>query len=630
MFLKRGVAGGILFLFFLLPLWAEENPPIYLGEIVVRPEKEVPSVIELTAGEIEIKNAHTVAEALESLEGIFVSVGTKNEPDIALRGISQEKVLILIDGVPLSSPYYGYVDLSQIPVENIAKIKVIKGPSSPLYGVNASGGVINILTSEPKLEPLTRARFTLANYNTRHYILTHAQTLGKFNCSLSGSHRESRGFPLSADFKEEVNEGGGKRENSDYKISAFSLKLGLKPEEERSLALFFNYLNNEKGVPPHTRESKPRYWRFPRWKRWTLALLGEKKFSPEFSLRGRAFYDKYDNILKSYDDSTYTTQDTKYAFTSTYDDYGVGASIHPSFTWGDSHLLKAGLHFKKDVHKEQGDSGQPWEEYKSRTYSLALENEFGPGGNLSFSLGAGYDFFDSEDKYVSTPNFYLKAGSRLSKSDLAWISFARKSRFPTLHQLYSTRSGNLNLEEERSYNYELGLEHRWTGRAKGSLTCFLSQVRDLIRREGKYDPYLNIARANFQGMEGKLQVQINRYLQAALGYTYLKAREKTDSREERLPYTPEQEAYFRLSYSAPSGFSCHLTTSYVGRRCWYDNDVRNELDDYWLWKARISRKLAENWELFISLDNLLDENYEEEEGFPQAGRTIWVGLKSKF
>jgi len=239
------------------------------------------------------------------------------------------------------------------------------------------------LTSEPGLEALTRARMSLANYDTRHYILTHTQTLGKFNCSVSGSYRESQGFPLPE---------GGKRENSDYKMNSFSLKLGLRPEEERSLTLFFNYLNNEKGIPPHTAESKPRYWRFPEWKRWTLALLGEKKPSSQLSLRGRIFYDKYDNILKSYDDSTYTTQDSKYAFTSTYDDYGVGASLHPSFTWGDSNLLKAGLHFKKDVHKEQDDSGQPWEEYESATYSLALENEFKPKGNLSFSLGAGYDF----------------------------------------------------------------------------------------------------------------------------------------------------------------------------------------------------------------------------------------------
>ena len=631
---------------FLPPVLAEEDYVYYLGEVVVTADRErglaSPSVIEITSADIEMKNAKTVAEVLDGLPGVFVSVGAKNEPDIKLRGISQDKILVLIDGFPVSGPYYGYVNLNQIPTENIAKIKVIKGPASVLYGANFLGGVINIITKPAVSKPCTMLGLNVSEYDTLHYEFTHSQTRqlgnltdkssGKLSLLASGSFRRSDGFALSGDFETKENEDGGKRENSDYERKAFFFKTGFEPDDESSFALSFDYIDNEEGIPYHTASSKPRYWRFPEWKKWNLALMGEVNpvSSPAVSLRGGIFYDKYDNILKSYDDAELLTQTQKYAFTSTYDDYAVGGNFYPAVFCGDRHLLKGALHFKADVHNEQPDADEAWEEYRASTYSIGVEDEIDLKKNLYLTIGGSFDGFHIDERDMDSPDFYLRTNYDVDSTSQYWIALSQKSRFPTLHQLYSSYSGNLDLKEEKALNSELGMTHCWTEKIKTTFTLFANRVDDLIEREGKHEPYMNVAEAAFEGIETEFEMGLNKYNKFILGYTYLSAKEKDGYAERRLRYTPEHEASAKLKGNTERGLSYCLSAFYVGSRCWYDEDIQEKLSHYWLINGRISQGIGRHYEVFISVDNLLDENYEKEDGFPQPGRTIWLGMKSKF
>ncbi|MFH0725014.1 MAG: Plug domain-containing protein [Pseudomonadota bacterium] len=144
----------------LLPLagaWAENVPqdyqPFSLGEVVVsadRPDKEGPATIaKVTAEDIERQNATNLGEALKLVPGVFFRQGRSKEGYyVTMRGFEQENILILLDGIPIGVPYEGLVNLADIPVQNISEIKVIKGNASVLYGPNAMGGVINIITKK--------------------------------------------------------------------------------------------------------------------------------------------------------------------------------------------------------------------------------------------------------------------------------------------------------------------------------------------------------------------------------------------------------------------------------------------------------------------------------------------------
>jgi len=134
---------------------SKDNTGTYtLGEVVVTGEQEgveaIGTVKEITAEDIESKNARTLNEALELLPGLDVRTGAQGIPRINLRGLRSRHVVLLLNGIPFNSTYDGQFDPSIIPVANIAKIKVSYGTHSVLYGQGGLGGVINIITKKGK------------------------------------------------------------------------------------------------------------------------------------------------------------------------------------------------------------------------------------------------------------------------------------------------------------------------------------------------------------------------------------------------------------------------------------------------------------------------------------------------
>ena len=168
-----------VFVLFLFNIgWAEESATkparefeVYnLGEVVVSAEnarvKEVAVVNEITAEDIKATNSKTLAEALFSAPGVRVTTGAKNAPNVSIHGFAQHRILVLIDGVPYYETRYGSLDLNQIPTENIAKIEITKGAASVLYGANALGGVVNVITKKPSGKPYTSASFEFSENDT--------------------------------------------------------------------------------------------------------------------------------------------------------------------------------------------------------------------------------------------------------------------------------------------------------------------------------------------------------------------------------------------------------------------------------------------------------------------------------
>ena len=133
----------------------EKNAGVYtLGEVVVSARQDVVetagTVREVTAEEIQNKDARTLDQALQLLPGVEIRTGAEGTPRVDIRGFRSRHVLLLLDGVPLNSTYDGQFDPSIIPTENIAKIKVSYGANSVLYGQGGMGGVINIITKKGK------------------------------------------------------------------------------------------------------------------------------------------------------------------------------------------------------------------------------------------------------------------------------------------------------------------------------------------------------------------------------------------------------------------------------------------------------------------------------------------------
>ncbi len=401
----------------------EKRPDIQLFEVVVvtaeLEQQESPTTItEITAEEIQGRTVNNLGEALELLPGVhFRLARSKNEQQVTVRGFEQEKVLILMDGIPVSIPYEGQLNLADIPAQNIARIRLIRGVSSSLYGANGMGGVINIITRHGEEQPHFSAQYEGSQYATHHIQVGHGWKKGPFSYYGAFSHRESNGYPLPGTFTlpETVLDSMARapsnpssipnapippdeksRDNGDYTRNAFTFTGMVDLNSRNTLGLSFEHYDNQYGAPPVPiyREHRrgffyfPRYWRFTDWNRSMINVLEESRISDSLTIKSRFFYDMYDNLLDIYDDPSYTTQNRigPPSGSSLYDDYDVGFSVYGYWKGIPRSELRAALNYRRDVHRDTF-AGGPTERLSADTWSIGIEDEIELSHKLSITPG---------------------------------------------------------------------------------------------------------------------------------------------------------------------------------------------------------------------------------------------------
>jgi iron complex outermembrane receptor protein len=693
---KKAVSSSFILLFVLTLFsvaWSEEDTGVKgseeyevfnLGEIYVTAEKlpaskEVTVTATISAEDIKATNSRTVAEALTYIPGVIVSGGRKNQPNIQIRGLDQSRALILIDGVPYYETNYGKLDLNQIPVDNIAKIEVTKGDSSVLYGPNALAGVVNIITKKPSDKPTAEAFLEVGENATSKLSLSHGMKVGIFNYWLNYAHQESNGWRMSDDFEPKtgtitrkpgpttgvVLEDGGFRNNSDFKTDSFWAKIGLEPDSDSEYYLNFHYIAKEKGVPPSTitenifpdRPAFSGFSRITRYDDWGIDLSGQQKIIDQLTLKGKLFYHNHVDDYTSFSDQTY---DNAIAI-SRYKDYLVGGAITTDIVPVQWDIIRLAFNYRGDSHKERDDSYLPFAESFSYTGSVSLENEFNRIKNLSVVAGVGYDWFrvteagrnitdkntgnfvrqDDLDKPGTMDGFNPMIGVTYSLSDTTRLfgSTARKVRFPTLSQLYSTKSGNTELTAEKSINYTLGITQSFGSIATGELAFFYYDISDFISRDapGTEGIYRNYAKIGLAGFELSGEVYPMKDLILKLGYTYNNARDRSEDRvTDNVTFVPEHKVDLGLKYTVPYIITLiDLTGVYVSES--YNqlptpqkpDQETIKTGDYFIMNARISKSFLKRYEAYLAINNIFDSDYESEYGFPGLGRNFYVGVSVK-
>lgn len=471
---------------------AEIENSFELGEIIVIGEQSDVSDIGISQTishkDIEATNSSTLADALKFVPGITMTRGRKNEPEISVHGFGQEKTLFLIDGIPYYETYYGKLNLDQISADIISKIEVSKNAPSVLYGANAQIAVINVITKKGSKKPSFSLTAQIGENSTYTTSLSHGNQVGAVNYWLSCLHEESDGWRLSNDFEPEeakgvrrwmkkdgVHENGGFRVNSDYKKDRLWARVGVAPSVDSEYFVSFHMMDSESGHPFATHEYKvftrkgdspgfSTFSRFEDYSDWGIDLSGKQVVSDLITLRGKLFYHDHEDVYVSYDGPDLENAIAK----SSYNDDFAGLSFFTDFSFAKWHNGHFSLHYKGDSHEGREDEYLPYNECESETGSLGTEHEFFTKFGLSMYAGIAYDWFkvnEAEDYEFDDDDNFI--GQReLATSDtkdeinpmigFTWEidqtklygSIARKTRFPTLHQLYSSRSGNPELSAE--------------------------------------------------------------------------------------------------------------------------------------------------------------------------------------
>ncbi len=660
-------AGAFLAAAFTATAYAQESDVYDLGEIVVTSGQiSAPvftTVDEITAQQIAETGAKTVAEALDYTAGIRMTVGGKDEPDVRIRNFKQSKVLILVDGIPVSTPYYGYLDLNQLPIDNVAKITVTKGLASSLYGANTLGGVINIVTTKPKTG-VSYGKLAVrgSENNTMEYKADYNVGGAKRYYSVSASSSESDGFE-KAD--------GTARINTDYDKKNASIKYGILGSGNNEYAVSINYTDNEKGLPiqdvasPQKIAMSP-YARFTEWKSWTMDLSGQQQLTKMAGLKEKIYYHKFDNTLVNYTDNTFSTIGSNASgnqYISIYDDYTAGLRLISDLAMSKNHTLSLAASITEDSHKSQSATDVPWEEFVTQTTSLAAESNIVLSQRLAFQFGADYDTYIKKDAYalnssaasVATMLSTAKTNAGANKSALNTqfgisitpdsdntirFSIGKKTRFPTMMELYSYSKGNPDLREQKNMLYELGIEHKYSDNLALNFNVFRNNVKDLIDRPGS-GVYQNLTNAIIRGFEVGLDGSLGKF-SSSVEYTYNSTLVvdpfSSITTTDRIvsDYSPKGVINFDMKYNYAKYLKVNFFGSHVGARYYSlysgGKNVRQAtpLPDYTIMNLGLSGAVNKviDWKVFVL--NLDDKDYQEEYGYPQAGRTYTAELDWNF
>lgn len=642
-----------------------DNNVFTLGEVVVSADRGssnlATTVTKVSMEDILAKGASNAAEALEFLPGVSVQNVGKGEVHVSIRGFEQNQVKVLIDGVPARESYFGTVDLSMLPADDISKIVVIKGASSVLYGSSTMGGVINIITKKGGDHPQTSLSASFGDYGTAHYFMSHGGSSGNINYWISGGYQTSDGYRLSGDFNPDnpvtglgtpYNEDGGKRNLSYYTKKSLDTKIGYDPGGDSSLYLSFDYVEDERGMPTFFN----RYWAYDHWRQWQTDLVGQHKFSDLLMLKGRVFYVSHnDGITDVSWDAAHTTSGKKWFQKSYYDDHSTGGELQTISNIGSQNSLRFGINYMEDNHKEGNyltddcwnvimgwsDTGwQPEAEYAARTYAFAMEDQFKQSDRITVSAGLSYDNFKptrTADQpapgQMNTLNPQIGIVFDMANATRFHASVGKKTRFPSLKELYSTfGGGNPDLDPEKAIAYEAGVSHIFSETMNGEAAFFYNDIDDLINTIKLDDNtvYVNIDKATIYGAEATFRMSSTDSFRLDLNYTYLVTVDKSNGDRE-LQGRPRHRINMEASYRFPSGLTADVQASYTAHQYWENNNYEWEkLPNYFLLNVQLIQKLklvrGVGSELFFQGRNILDNDYYETSG-PEPGFNFLAGIR---
>jgi outer membrane receptor for ferrienterochelin and colicin len=585
-----------------LALSEPQNPTdtVQMDKIIVAATKtehtlgDVPVDAEvITREEMEKRQIKTVQEALQYLPGVKTnrnSSGWGNKGQVQMQGLDERHTLILIDGQRFRGGHGDAADLQSIPLDMVERIEVVKGPASALYGSDAMGGVINVITkSAPDRFSLSLAP-SLGSRGTQ----VHEAKAGFATEAISGllgyTYREANGVKKSTDaYDEHIFQG-----SLDYTFSPYS-KITINP--------YYSEHFMEEESRRQERGGVNTTWH---WAPDEISKL---------SVRGSFF-----NYQHSTGDRSTDWDTNSYEAETTYNRLLF-----------DRHMFTAGYQFFKEGIEDKGKDYQANQDL----HSIYLQDEIDIRP-LVVVIGMRIDYHDRWGTEVNP-----KASLLYEVTDGLKIrgSVGTAFKAPSLVKLYGDgwRMGpyrvhaNPDLDPEKSIGYQLSIEYAFSGRYLAKLALFRNDIEDLIDsrivRGGRppFDMYWrNIDEAITQGVEVSLTAHPMKGVTTRAGYTYLDTQDKKQGKE--LTYRSKHKAFLELNQRFSGiGFNLNLTGEYRGPR--YDINYE-KLGGYFVCNVAATQDIGEHFQIFARADNILDKKNIDDE-YDIDGIEFLAGFKMR-
>ncbi|WP_414475847.1 TonB-dependent receptor plug domain-containing protein [Microvirga sp. M2] len=603
------------------------------------------SAISVIPGEdIEKESPKNPADVLRRVPGVTVveTGGPGGTTTVRIRGADAGQTLVLIDGIRVNDPSSdaGEFDFSNLSAVDIERIEVLRGPQSAIYGSDAIGGVINIITRKGKGAPRFSVGVEGGSYGTKAGRAAVSGSEGPISYAFSTTGFDTLGFsrygyrigriedaltsPLEAD--------GARRLGAAGRVA-----VALSPNAEFEIGGYTSHnkadLDNDAGFDA-----------LPDGPSSTQQRLYEG--------HARLTQNAFDGILKNslLVSGSRTDRDYRligsYALPSLYwDEYGyqggrLSAEYQGDLKLGALGLLTLGAKVEEETLVSTTRNVLPFEtptynnvDASQTTRSLYALHQFSLIENLHLSLGGRVDAVEGGDTFGTwraTAAYDIPdSGTKLR------ASVGTGAKAPTLYQQFDPFSGTADLESERSIGFDMGVDQRLADdRVLISATFFANRFRNLIaygmaescRPEQIYGCFINVNRARTSGVELSADVEVvPAWLRMKANYTYLEAfDEDTDL---RLARRPQHQGRLGLIITPMPGLSIEPSVVLVESR-FSSPGERYELAPYARFDVYADYRISDTFSVYARAENLTDARYQEVYDYGTAGRSFYAGLRA--
>ncbi len=598
------------------------------------PAKEIASsVTVITREKLEQSKKVTVLEALQGVAGVSI---IQNGPpgaaaSVFLRGANSEHTLILMDGVELNDPISPSrsFDLAHLTLDNVERIEILRGPQSTLYGSDALGGVVNIITKKGQGKPKFSLSSAAGSYGT---IITSAGLNGsteRMQYSFGTSYFRSDGFSAASTNYE------GNEEKDGYRNLTIWGRLGFRLSDNLDVDLILRTLNTQididnaggaQGDDPNNIQDynalfiKTQIRNLMLNNRWELKL-------------GLSLVD-YDRQHENPTDEIHLLDSENSFFKSKLFkiDWQNNLFLHKTNTF------TFGIDYQQEQGESEYNSDGIWGPFSSifpsrraQVTGFYLQDQIKLANRFFATLGLRLDDhsqFGSSVTYRLAPAFFIEATQTKFRA-----TYGTAFKSPSLYQLYAPGTflgsiGNAELNPEKSIGWDIGVEQQLLGgKVLLGVTYFYNDYKDLIDFDF-IQGYINIGKAESKGTEILIQAHPFDDMSFTATYTRTEAKDKDTGAD--LLRRPKQNFSASLNYNFQKKANINLTFISIGEQDDMDfstwPSTRLTLPSYSLLNAAVSFNFASSFQIFCRLDNIFNKEYEMVKGYGTPGFSVYGGV----
>ena len=600
------------------------DPLVISATKIETPREQIAaSVSVITEEDFQTYHYPSVDEALRNVPGLDIrrSGGFGKTSAVSIRGANANQVQILVDGVRVKSPTLGQLDLSDLSPDLIDRIEVIRGPQSTLYGADAIGGVVHIITKRGKGPFSATVQQEVGNRDTLRSVATVQGAWKLFDYAASASHLESNG-----QFK-----------NDGTSTEAANLQLGLSLPWETRIGFTLRWNRNDTDLPVKficcgPLPVQPFIDSNAQQQSETTVMSLDARTRPFPWWESRARISRYRNTVGFQDamDQGYAFDFPSFALISVERREAEWVNAFHVGKWSTSTL---GLEHRREEGTNRSNTGVF--AGRTETHALFFEQQFRLWDRLFLSAGfrvEDHSVFGTETTERGGVAFVIReTGTRLHGS--AGSGF----RAPTLNDLFFPGFSNAKLLPEHSFSWDLGVEQKlWKDRVRLGLTFFSNEFDNLIRfvptTAFPFVAVVNVARARTAGIEVTAEADLLPNLVAFVNYTY------TDSEDlaldKPLVREPRHRWHAGLTWEPIARLSLwaqvHASTRQFESSVVGYNRGHTRVDLGGTWRAIQRAGWLESLDVIARIQNALNEDYAEVRGFPALGIQALVGLRARF